>query len=910
MTTATTTVRALRTQYPDGLLGVPVGEVRLSWQVESTVRGSTQVSYEIESASDAEFTDRIESTGVVAGGSALAVAAPGAPTGSRETRFFRVRIATGPEASDWTAWSPTASVETGLGVGDWSAIAVSVPSQAAGPSPVLRTAFDLGAVPVRARLHSTSLGLGEYRINGSLVTPDLLAPGWTSYQERLIVSTADVTHLLLDGANVLGVTLGDGWYRGRLGWEGPAPKYGNEIAALAQLEIEFADGSVQTIVTDTGWKGSFGEVRASGIYDGSDFDYTLALTGWDAPGYDDSGWEAVSEVALDRGILANPITSGVREIATFPMTPVGPVLDAGQNIAGWVRLVVRGRRGDLVTVRHAEVLEPDGTLHTRSLRSARASDTYVLGADGEQTLESNFTFHGFRYADVVSDAELVSATAVAISSAISPRGSFESSEAVLNRLHANVQWSQRDNFVSVPTDCPQRDERLGWTGDAQAFSQTASVLFDTRSFWESWLLDLEIDQADDGGVASVVPNILGMGSFKVDGIGQDIMGRAGWADAATIVPWSVYESFGDSTVLRTQLDSMRRWVGYLEGRRRSNGLLPDDDFQYGDWLDPDAPGDKPWQAKVSAAFVANSFFVHSARILSRAEALVGNATGADRAAELADDVARLVWAAEGEQAVTTQSGCAIALEFAIAPDDQRERIAEALAANVRAENGRIATGFLGTPLVLYALSRTGHFAEAYQMLLCRDIPSWLYQVEMGATTVWERWDALRADGSIHSGTMEHSAEHEGEGEGHMLSFNHYAYGAVIDWVYRNLAGLAPDVDAPGYRHTIVAPRPVEGIDFVTSSIESGFGTLSLAWTLDPADGSFTADLVIPFGVTAAVSLPASPASAVTIDGAPATAELHLGHGSYRLSVSDAEVAPHGAAQLTNPASTPTIVTAS
>jgi alpha-L-rhamnosidase len=879
-TDLTTSVTSLRSQYAADLLGVPAAPVRLTWQVASTTASSAQVAYEIEAADDAAFSNVVATSGIVESASALAVQAPGAPTGSRETRYFRVRIAT---EAGWTGWSPTAVVETGLAAGDWSAIAVGIDSEVGGASPILRTEFTLPSKPKRARLHTTSLGLGEFQLNGALVSADLLAPGWTAYADRLTVSTADVTDALVEGANALGATLADGWYRGRLGWEDQDSLYGTELAVLAQLEIDFEDGNSTTIVSDLSWKASFGAVRASGIYDGTDYDFTKDQAGWSSVGFDDSGWSAVHEVPLDRGILDNPITSGVREIATFPMVQVGPVLDASQNVAGWVRLTVRGKRGDVVTVRHAEVLEPDGTLHTRSLRSARATDTFVLASDGEVTLEPNFTFHGFRYADVVG-AEVVSATAVAISSATSQRGSFESSETVLNRLHSNVQWSQRDNFVSVPTDCPQRDERLGWTGDAQAFATTASTLFDTESFWESWLRDLELDQAPDGGVASVVPNILGVDAFEVAGESQEIMGRAGWADAATIVPWSVYESFGDTAVLSAQLGSMRRWVGYLDARRVDGGLLPTDEFQYGDWLDPDAPGDKPWDAKVSSEFVANAFFAHSARILARAERLVGDAANAARYEALGDEIAALVWHQQGAHAITTQSGCAIALEFHIAPEGEREAIADALAANVRAENGRISTGFLGTPLVLHALSKAGRFDEAFLMLLCRDVPSWLYQVEMGATTVWERWDALRADGSIHPGDMAN-----GEGA-HMLSFNHYAYGAVIDWVYRNVGGIAPTIDAPGYEHAIIAPRPVAGMDFTRSSIETGFGRLAVDWTI--SGDSFAAEIVVPFGVTAEVSTPATATSTIELDGASIGADFTLTHGTHHVTVSNPLIAAH------------------
>ncbi|HVL60734.1 MAG TPA: alpha-L-rhamnosidase C-terminal domain-containing protein, partial [Microbacterium sp.] len=453
-----------------------------------------------------------------------------------------------------------------------------------------------------------------------------------------------------------------------------------------------------------------------------------------------------------------------------------------------------------------------------------------------------------------------------------------SSDPRLERLHSNVAWSQRDNFVSLPTDCPQRDERLGWTGDAQAFAPTASTLFDVESFWMSWLRDLEIDQDASGAVAAVVPNILN----DENPVGDDwiTMGRAGWADAATIVPWAVYESYGSDEVLVRQLDSMRRWVASLEARGDDDGLLPTE-FQFGDWLDPDAPGDKPWEAKVSSDFVANAFFARSARLLANAERLVGDGARADRADLLADRVATATWDRWGADAVETQTGAAIALEFGIAPDAERRRIGEGLARNVRDERGRIATGFLGTPLVLHALVDAGHVDEAYLMMLRLEAPSWLYQVEMGATTIWERWDALAPDGTIHTGEM---ATDDSSG---MLSFNHYAYGAVVDWIYRYVGGIAPTVDRPGYRRVIVAPRPATGITWAKASVESRLGTVSIDWRMNGADLEIS--LEIPYGADAELDLPLTDDSTVSLDREPYAGAL-LGPGEHRLVVTAARVA--------------------
>jgi alpha-L-rhamnosidase len=369
------------------------------------------------------------------------------------------------------------------------------------------------------------------------------------------------------------------------------------------------------------------------------------------------------------------------------------------------------------------------------------------------------------------------------------------------------------------------------------------------------------------------------------------MGRAGWADAATIVPLAVYESYGSDEVLARQRGSMRRWVEHLRRRAGDGVVLPSDDFQFGDWLDPDAPGDRPWEAKVSSDFVSNAFYSWSARLLARAERILGDDERADEYAALADRVGAETFARWGEEAVTTQSGAAIALEFALAPEDRRTAIADGLAENVRREHGRIATGFLGTPLVLFALSHTGHLDEAYLMLLRRDAPSWLHQVDRGATTVWERWDAILPDGSIHSGAMDAlPTEDASEDETGMLSFNHYAYGAMIDWVYRTVAGLAPDADDPGYRTVHVAPRPAVGLDHASASIETPQGRLAIDWRL--SDGVFEATLEVPFGSRALLDLPVTADSAVTVDGRPAPAEV--GHGTHRLSVTAPAVAASGA----------------
>ncbi|KRE31357.1 alpha-L-rhamnosidase [Agromyces sp. Soil535] len=863
-------VVALRSQYPDGLLGVPGTGLRLTWRAAAA---SAQLGYQVRwSGADSGVAEPVASDDTIG------IEAPGSAPQPGEERRYAVRIAT---AAGWSLWSEELVVEASVDPAELEARPIGGSEPVEGPAMLLRTGFTLPAAPVRARLRATFWGVGELRINGRRATDEHLAPGWTAYQERILLGTWDVTDLLQAGENALGALLGDGWYRGRLGWKDGTEQFGTELAALVQLDVECADGSSARVATSPEWTTSTGGIRSASLYDGVEIDLRAEPDGWDAPGFDDSAWTPAREITVDTSVVEPRITGGVRTIGEWNAT-VEPrdghtFIDAGQNIAGWLRLVVRGSAGDRVEVRHAEVLEPDGSIHTKSLRTARATDGYVLAHDGETTLEPTFTFHGFQYAEVTG-AEVVSATAVAVSSADRPRSEFGCADPRLERLHSNVAWSQRDNFVSLPTDCPQRDERLGWTGDAQAFAPTASTLFDVESFWMSWLRDVELDQDADGAVAAVVPNILKDPDVAAEGQWQT-MGRAGWADAATIVPWAVYESYGSDEVLVRQLDSMRRWVASLE-RRAGDGLLPTE-FQFGDWLDPDAPGDQPWKAKVSSDYVANAFFAHSARLLADAERLVGDPERADRAQRLAERVARDTWERWGADAVETQTGAAIALEFAIAPEPERERIGDGLARNVRDERGRIATGFLGTPLVLHALVHAGHVDEAYLMLLRLEPPSWLYQVEMGATTVWERWDALAPDGSIHSGEMA-----TGDSAG-MLSFNHYAYGAVVDWIYRYVAGIAPTVERPGYRRIVVAPRPSIAIPWARATIETHLGAASVDWRLDGTD--LELDLLVPYGAEAVLDLPITEGSTVELDGRPFAGDP-VGPGEHRVVVSAARVA--------------------
>jgi alpha-L-rhamnosidase len=783
----------------------------------------------------------------------------------------------------WSEWSNTLRLEAGLlSASDFEGQAIGQKSSAQGPATLLRKEFAVDKEVARARLYATAHGIFNLYLNGEKVGDEHLSPGWTSYEHRILTSTFDVTGSIKTGHNVWGVMLGDGWFRGKFGFLNQVDNYGSQTAFLGQLEITYTDGTVDLIATDESWLAGSGAVRMGSIYDGCDMDLTFAQPRWCEPEFDGEGWKPAVACAFDKSVLEPRAAAPVRTIAEFnpALSRHGHAvrIDLGQNISGWLRIRISAEAGTKVLVRHAEVLEPNGDLHTAALRGARATDTYILAESGEQILEPELTFHGFQFADIQIEGEGViqEVTGVAISSDNEIRGFFECSHPLLNRLFSNTKWSLLDNFVSIPTDCPQRDERLGWTGDAQAFAYAAHSLVDGYEFFKSWLVDLGLEQQAQGGkVTLVVPDLLSI-QLPEDSPFMVNYGYAGWSDAATVVPWSIHERFGDTAILEQQLPSMRAWVEHNQNDH--DGLLISDRMQLGDWLDPDAPEGKPWAAKVSGQFMANAYLAHSVDLLARAEAVLGNHDEASRLQTRLAELKVAIWAELGSDAMKTTTGASILLEFDLAPEDQRAEIAASLARQVRETGARISTGFLGTPVILDALSQNGHAQEAYAMLTRTERRSWLYPITKGATTIWERWEAILEDGTISGGTLDDQADGSGEG---MLSFNHYAYGAVVDWMHRNVGGISP-VEA-GYRRVSIQPLPHLAVNSCSSSINTGFGKVSLDWRI--TDEKLFAELAVPFGVTASLNLPVGAGSKLFVDGQLQENGFDLSHGDYQLELS-------------------------
>lgn len=739
-------------------------------------------------------------------------------------------------------------------------------------APLLRREFVLeeghGAV-ARATLTLTALGVVEAWLNGRPVSEDLLTPGWSSYEWRLRYATYDVTQLV-DDTSVLGLALGNGWFRGRLTWMGGSGFYGDKLGAFAQLEVTFEDGTTQVVVTDDTWSSGPSAVLANDLYDGETIDGRLVDDSWKRPAFAGEGWKGVEPLDFDAARLTPYVGPAVKRWAELPVkeittSPSGKTLvDFGQNLVGWIKIRAHGPAGTEITVRHAEVLE-GGELGTRPLRSALATDKFILSG-GEDVFEPTFTFHGFRYAEITGwPGELApdSLTAVAVGSDLKRIGTFRTSDPTLNQFHENVVWGMRGNFVDVPTDCPQRDERLGWTGDIAAFAPTAAFLYDVDAFLSDWLINLALEQEHhDGIVGFVIPDVLKY-LDKPTTFGP-VESTAIWSDASVWVPWALYQAYGDEDVLRRQFDSMASHVRRVKSLLSPSGVW-DGNFQFGDWLDPDAPPEDPAKAKADKGVVATACAYRSAKLVAATSALLGLTAEQAEFEQLASDL-RAAFNTNYVRDGVVHSDCAtvyaLAIVFELLDAADEKAAGERLAELSAAAGYRISTGFAGTPFITDALTKTGHVEDAYRLLLERECPSWLYPVTMGATTVWERWDSMLPDGTINPGEM--------------TSFNHYALGAVADWMHRVIGGISPL--APGYASVLIAPVPGGGLTEAETALETPHGRIAVRWELEGDQLTVEAD--VPSGITGILRLPGQ-------DDRPLTA----GHLTEKVTIVPAVTAP-------------------
>lgn len=699
----------------------------------------------------------------------------------------------------------------------------------------------------RARLLATAHGIYDLTLDGEPVGDEVLAPGWTAYEWRLAYQVHDVTELVRaaspladDGAVLrLAARVGNGWFRGDLGFGNTRASYGAEIALLAVLEIVYDDGGVQLVRTDDSWTARTCEITENSLYNGQRIEGRLR-------GRPGTPLE-VRAGAFDSRRLVPRVAPPVRRQEVLRprrvwTSPAGRTLvDFGQNLVGWVRVTVAGPAGTEIVLRHAEVLEA-GELGTRPLRAARATDTFVLAGSGAEMFEPTFSFHGFRYAEVTGwpgEVDPDGLEAVVVHSDLRRTGTFTCSDPLIDQLVQNSVWSQKGNFLSVPTDCPQRDERLGWTGDIAAYAPTAAFQFDCADFLHGWLLDLAQEQRHHpkGIVPVTVPDVLKWSELEVPF--GDLDAQAVWADAAVWVPRALWQAYGDRDRLAAHYPAMVRHLESVEPLLSPTGLW-DQGSQLGDWLDPDAPPDEMWRAKADPGVVATASIYRSAAFTAEAARLVGRTDDAARW----DALAARVRAAFRDHYVADRritSDCttvyALAICFGLLDDDECGWAADRLAELVTERAYRVTTGFAGTPFVTWALSEHGHVDTAYRLLLERDCPSWLYPITMGATTIWERWDSMLPDGSINPGEM--------------TSFNHYALGAVADWIYQVVGGIR--AAEPGYRSVKVQPVPGPGITWARTALDTRPGRIETSWRDE--DDVFTLDVTVPDGVPAEIVLP-------------------------------------------------------
>ena len=842
-------VEHLRTEYAKDPIGIDDPAPRLSWSLHSDRRGTMQTAYEVRVATEPMglVGKPLWTSGKVTSDESVnrPYAGPALKPGQRY--YWQVR--SWDDRGTASDWSSPAFWETGLmSPAAWSASWIS-PAMAedtarSNPAPMVRKEFALDAGTIAsARAYVTALGVYEMQINGRRVGDQVLAPGWTSYDKRLEYQSYDVTDLVRSGRNAIGVTLGDGWYRGRLAWEKRRNTYGNQVALLAQVIVKFADGHQQVIGSENSWKASTGPILDSDIYNGETYDARLERKGWSEAGFADAGWAPVKTIEHSKDILIAPAGPRIRRIEELvPIkiirTPAGEtVADMGQNMVGWVRLRVTAAAGTTIRLQHAEVLDKAGNFYTANLRTAKQMETYTLKGGGEETFEPHFTFHGFRYVKVEGFSGTVTPaalTGIVVHSDMPRTGQFETSDAMLNQLYHNIVWGQKGNFVGVPTDCPQRDERLGWTGDAQVFARTAAFNFDVAGFFTNWLGDAIADQRPIGSFPDVIPDVLSRGQ-------PNATSSSGWGDAGVIIPWTMYLTYGDTRLLARQYPSMRRYVEY-QHKVAGDALLWNTGWHYGDWLAfstvrADYPG-----ATTDKDLIATAFFAHSTDLLARSALALGKTDDARTYKDLFERI-KAAWnkeyaTASGRLSSNTQTAYSLALQFRLLPESERDAAGARLAKDVR-NFGHLTTGFLGTPYITDALTQTGHLAEAYQLLLNKKYPSWLYPITQGATTIWERWDGEKPDSSFQETSMN--------------SFNHYAYGAIGDWMVRTVAGLDLDEGAPAYKHVVIHPMPGGGLTHARAELLTHYGKAASGWKLDA--GALQVLVSIPSNTHGTVRLP-------------------------------------------------------
>ncbi len=868
----------LRCEYLQNPLGVDGAAPRLSWKIESERRGARQTAYEIASApseTDLARDNFSHTSGRVESDETRFVPYEGAALQSAQRVCWKVRA--WDENGELSPWSESAHFETGLlKPADWSAYWISgLPvggPRTTAPATYLRTSFQTSSPIESARLYVTALGVYEAFLNGARIGEDVFAPGWTDYDKITTYQTYDVTPLLQSGENVLGATVGAGWASGHIAWC-DRQLYVENPALLAQLVIRCADGTTQTVVTDDGWKTSFGPIVENDFLAGESYDARRELGNWSFAGYDDAKWQPAEAIEYST-TLVSPIGAPMR--VTQELQPISfyinegwgghrTTFDFGQNMVGRVRLRVRGEAGQTLRLRYAETLQggpnaKDGAIYIDNLRSARATDYYTCKGGEEEIWEPSFTFHGFRYVEIEglkAAPTTETLTGIVIHSVTEKTGDFSCSDELVNQLQRNIDWGWRGNSLDIPTDCPQRDERMGWTGDAQVFARTAAFIRGVDGFFAKWQRDIAFAQFGDGAIPAVVPDKKFLGEMTDGG--------PAWADAAIICPWTMYRCYGDKAILSRHLETYERFVEYLRSTARDFIRCEEDATYYrgfGDWLSMDSG--TSLEGATPKELIGTAFFAYSTQLLASIYRVLDMGEEAVQYEELHANIK----SAFIEHFVTpqntisgdTQTSCVLALHFGLLPENARQTVVLQLVRNIEGRGGKLSTGFVGSPYLNFVLSQNGHENVAFGLLNQQEWPSWLYAVTQGATTIWERWDGWTHD--------------KGFADISMNSYNHYAYGAIGAWLYQFVAGIELDENVAGYKHFLLQPHVGGGLTQASAFLESPHGRIESAWQIE--NNLWKWNFRVPPNTTATVRVPAASAGQIAVDGnSPETANWTL-----------------------------------
>jgi len=810
-----------RIEYRKNPIGLTVKAPRFSWKMESEKRNTRQTSYEIKVTNNRGTI--VWDSGQINSEESVLIPYEGEPLASE--KIYNVIVSATDSYGNIAEIG--GSFETGIfDNAQFTAkmITSDFPEEETA-CPVFSKTFSLNKNISKARLYATAQGVYEVNLNGGRVGDYRMAPGWTSYHNRLQYQIYDVTEKLKK-ENTIEITVGNGWYKGILGFYCQSDIYGNKVGAFAELRVEYEDGSSEVIAaTDESWSVKTGEIRYSEIYMGETIDTDSPET--------TSGKAVIKE--FNKTVLTAQENEPVRITERISgkeiiVTPKGEKLvDFGQIVTGVVELCVKGEKGQKIVIRHAEVLDNEGNFYSETLRQAKSVDTFICNGE-EQIFFPHFTFHGFRYICVEGMDEFTPDmfTACVMHSDMEKTGDFNCSNTKVNKLQKNITWSQRDNFLDIPTDCPQRDERLGWTGDAQVFAQTAAFNRNTALFYTKWMRDMSAESSLEKGVPHVVPDILGSYSSSA------------WSDAAVIIPWTVYQVYSDKRILEENWKCMHEWVDYIRNQCGENGLWQTG-FQYGDWLALDKEESADRTGATDKYMIANAYYLYVTEIVRKAAEILGLDEDAAKYEKLYNETLEAFreeyYTSTGRIVSETQTGAILSLYFNLAREKDRKRILSTLLTNIENHKNHLSTGFVGTPYICHALSENGAHEMAATIFMKEDYPSWLYAVNMGATTIWERWNSIKPDGTFD--------------ESGMNSLNHYAYGSVGDWMYRKVAGLS--LLEPGYKKFRIKPMFVKGIEECEAEFDSVYGKISAKTTCK--NGKIRVHIEVPANTSAIIVLP-------------------------------------------------------